>query len=143
EVLPVLNLAGELAPRLHAASARYPEAVADMREQLDGLVRPGFVADTGWQRLPHLTRYLNAVRRRLDRLPSQPDRDRQAMAQVHQVYEAYERLRARDGADPRVERIGWMIEELRVSLFAQQLGTAHPVSVPRIRRAIDELAPAP
>ncbi|MFS8499368.1 MAG: ATP-dependent RNA helicase HrpA, partial [Micromonosporaceae bacterium] len=142
EVLPVLNLAGELAPRLQAAAARYPESVADMRAQLESLVRPGFVTATGWQRLPDLTRYLTALRRRLDKLPSQPDRDRQAMAQVHQVREAYERLRACDGADPQVERIGWMIEELRVSLFAQQLGTAHPVSVPRIRRAIEELTPS-
>src|SRR5690606_11676247 len=96
EVLPVLNLAGELAPRLRAAAARYPEAVADMRAQLDGLVRPGFVTDTGWQRLPDLARYLTALRRRLDQLPSQPDRDRPAMAQVPAAREAYRLLPHRE-----------------------------------------------
>ena len=142
EVLPVLKLAGELAQRLDASGGRLPAgAVADIRAQLAGLIRPGFIADVGWQRLPDLQRYLQAVARRLDRLPSAPERDRQAMAQVHEVQQEYARLRATRGDTPAVERLGWMIEELRVSLFAQQLGTAYPVSVPRLYRAIDEIAP--
>jgi ATP-dependent helicase HrpA len=140
EVLPVLNLSGEIGRHLDADHRRLPaDAVADIRQQIAGLIRPGFVAEAGWQRLPDLQRYLLAVARRLDKLPSARDRDRRAMAQVHEVQQEYARLRASHGSSPGLERVGWMIEELRVSLFAQQLGTAYPVSVPRLYRAIDEL----
>lgn len=146
EVIPVLNLAGELRGRLDATGGRHPaEAVADLRAQLDRLVRPGFVAQAGWERLPDLHRYLRAMTHRLDKLPTRPDRDRQAMAEVQDLEREYAHRRAtgskgrRPDPDPD-DRIGWMLEELRVSLFAQQLGTAYPVSVPRVRRALDDLA---
>jgi ATP-dependent helicase HrpA len=154
EVLPIVTLANQLAERLDAATLpqhgaaaplRPPRgttlaaSTADMREQLAALVKPGFITAIGWQRLPDLLRWLRAIERRLAKLPSSPDRDQRAMAAVHRVQEEYERLRATAPAGTEVEQIRWMIEELRVSLFAQQLGTPYPISEKRIYRALHHL----
>ena len=138
--------------RLDAAASRVPaDAADDIRAQLANLVYPGFVAATGRRRLPDLVRYLQAVERRLEKLPENPARDRAWMHRVHAVEEAHRELLLAEGrlqsARPTerrlqsvgAERVRWMIEELRVSFFAQALGTAHPVSEQRIYRAIDEL----
>jgi ATP-dependent helicase HrpA len=119
------------------------DAIADIRAQLDRLLPPGFVAATGAAHLSDLTRYLTAIGRRLERLPRDVTGDRDRMQRVHAVEDAYDELRqalspARAAADD-VRDIGWMIEELRVSLWAQQLGTARPVSEQRIYRAIDAI----
>ena len=143
DVLPIITLADQLRQQLaKPAGQALTEARLDLREQLAALVGPGFITDIGWQLLPDLRRWLQAMQRRLQRLPSQPERDRQAMAAVHRVQDEYRRLRAAvpDGyATAELDRIRWMIEELRVSLFAQQLGTRYPVSEQRIYRAIDAL----
>ncbi|GAA0533897.1 ATP-dependent RNA helicase HrpA [Saccharopolyspora thermophila] len=120
------------------------DALADIREQLQGLLYPGFVTGTGFDRLPDVVRYLRAIEQRLEKLQYHPQRDRDWMYQVDEVEQRYRDLVAevpqgRSPSEP-LRRIGWMIEELRVSLFAQTLGTAHPVSVKRIHRAMDKLA---
>ncbi|RFZ65913.1 ATP-dependent RNA helicase HrpB [Mycobacterium marinum] len=117
------------------------DAIADIRAQLDRLVPPGFVAATGRAHLGDLARYLIAIRRRLDRLPHAVAADRDRMERVQAVVEAYDELvhalpLARASAAD-VRDIGRQIEELRVSLWAQQLGTPRPVSEQRIYRAID------
>jgi len=117
-----------------------PDAVAaDIEAQRDALVYDGFVSGVGRQRLPDLVRYLRAIDMRLDKQPDAPGRDRQHMATVHRVQAAYNHLLdslAPGAADDRVLDIAWMIEELRVSLFAQPLGTPRPVSEKRILQAI-------
>jgi ATP-dependent RNA helicase HrpA len=118
-------------------------ALADMRAQFDALIYPGFAAATGSRRLPDLVRYLRAIARRLEKAPFDPGRDADRMAVVHRVTDAYRRAMAlvpsgRAGEDGRAVR--WMIEELRVSLFAQMLGTPGPVSEKRIQAALDRLA---
>ncbi|MPZ26288.1 MAG: ATP-dependent RNA helicase HrpA [Micromonosporaceae bacterium] len=144
DLLPVLTLANQLTDRLdQTRGATLAPAVADLREQLAGLVRPGFVAELGWARLADLHRWLQAAQRRLEKLPTSPDRDQRSMAVVQRVQAEYAQARAgvpAGRAAPELDGIGWMIEELRVSLFAQQLGTAHPVSEQRIYRALDTLA---
>ena len=116
------------------------DTVADVRSQLAELVRPGFVAETGFARLPDLGRYLQGVLLRLERAPLDPLRDGRAMDEVLLAEQAYgallDRLRPAQRASEPVVAVGWMIEELRVSLFANRLGTAAPVSVKRIQRAI-------
>jgi ATP-dependent helicase HrpA len=118
-------------------------ALADVRAQLAGLVYPGFVATTGAGRLPDLVRYLRAVQTRLDKLPGNPHRDREQMAKVHEVQREYrdlfDRLRGGGPRTAELARIRWMIEELRISYFAQGQGTPYPVSEVRIYRAMDEL----
>jgi ATP-dependent helicase HrpA len=119
-------------------------SVDDIRAQLAGLVYPGFVTATGTVRLRDLPRYLTAIERRLDKLPADPVRDRTKTADVAHVQRTYEEflgeLPPARRADDAVADIRWMIEELRVSLFAQTLGTAYPVSEKRIFRAMDDAA---
>ncbi len=113
-------------------------ARADVRAQLRRLVFPGFVAATGLARLPDVERYLRAASRRLERLPDATAVDRDRMNAVHELERVYrERLAASPDADG-LREIPWMLEELRVSHFAQSLGTRGPISAKRIRRALDE-----
>ncbi len=115
-------------------------AMTDLQAQLDRLVRPGFVTATGVARLPDLLRYLQAMAVRLDRLPDDPARDRTAQAQVEmaqaELDDAIARLPAGREPSPALSAVRWQIEELRVSLFAPTMRTAHPVSLQRIHRAI-------
>jgi ATP-dependent helicase HrpA len=117
------------------------EAIADIRAQLKRLLPPRFVTGTGGARLSDLTRYLTAVRRRLEQLPQAVSVDRDRMARVHAVQDAYGEL-VQKLSPPRrtavdIIDIAWQIEELRVSLWAQQLGTPRPISEQRIYRAIE------
>ncbi len=151
-VEPVLAAAREVDQRLADSRGLPPAAAADLRAQLAGLLHPGFVAGTGRAQLRELPRYLRGMRHRLDKLPGNVARDDMAMQRVHAVQAEYEQLlteragpdgtaaaRAAAAADVGVRRIRWQLEELRISLFAQSLGTAGPVSERRIYRAMDEL----
>ena len=140
DVGKVLAVYHDVQVALSAAPAQ-SDAVHDIRAQLERLLPHGFVTATGSAHLGDLTRYLSAVARRLERLAHHPGADRERMQRVHAVTDAYDELvgalsptRA-EAAD--VRDIARMIEELRVSLWAQQLGTARPVSEQRIYRAID------
>lgn len=117
----------------------------DVRDQLGKLVYPGFVAATGARRLPDVSRYLRAIDRRLAKLPEEPWRDVEWMDRVHAVEDAYldllDRLPPARRTDPDVTEVRWMIEELRVSFFAQTLGTPTPVSEKRIAKAMERLTP--
>lgn len=147
EVEPVLTTAREVRVALDRLAAPATSAlVADVRAQLDSLVYAGFVADTGVAHLPHLRRYLRAMLQRLDKAPSSAAnlaRDAASQEVVDRAEIAYADLL---DSLPRVERrsapvraVGWMVEELRVSLFANGIGTAYPVSEKRIRAAISAL----
>ncbi|GAA3937539.1 ATP-dependent RNA helicase HrpA [Actinoplanes auranticolor] len=143
-VRAVLATAYDVEQRL--GSTRDPAlvpALADIRQQLKGLVHPGFVTGTGWKQLHHLPRYLRGITHRLDRLAGNLPRDRQLMSQVHEIEREYRELRAElpvgGPADEGLREIRWMIEELRINFFAQALGTAYPVSDKRIFKAMDQL----
>jgi ATP-dependent helicase HrpA len=125
-------------------------ALQDVRRQLNGLVHPGFVSSAGRARLGDLLRYLRAAARRLERLPADAGRDRRRQATVERVQTRYEKLldqvvagTATGGATAGVSELRWMIEELRVSLWAQDLGTPAPVSEQRIMRAMDRMSAPP
>ncbi|MER7333132.1 MULTISPECIES: ATP-dependent RNA helicase HrpA [unclassified Micromonospora] len=117
-------------------------ALADIRAQLTGLVHAGFVTETGYARLPDLLRYLTAIERRLDRLPGNPQRDKQQQDRITVVQKEYQDMLAALPPSRRqsaaVRQIRWMVEELRVNVFAQALGTPYPVSEQRIYRAMDD-----
>jgi ATP-dependent helicase HrpA len=154
----VLEAAGrvrERADRLEAAdrSGALAPALTDVRRQLAGLVSPGFVAATGTTRLGDVLRYLEAAARRLDRLPADLRRDAERQAVVERVQARYEEATGRRFAAPAsssrppsasggdgAEDVRFMVEELRVSLWAQDLGTPGPVSEARILRALSRLA---
>ncbi|WP_406674371.1 ATP-dependent RNA helicase HrpA [Nonomuraea sp. N2-4H] len=143
KVEQILSVWHEAGVRLE--SLRPSAATDDVRDQLGRLVYPGFVTATGYRRLPDVLRYLRAIDRRLTKLPEDPWRDEEWMDRVHKVEDDYDELLdklppARRN-DPDVVEIRWMIEELRVSFFAQTLGTPTPVSEKRIAKAMDRLLP--
>ena len=117
-------------------------SVGDARDQLNRLVRPGFVTSSGAVRLGDVLRYVRGIERRLERLPENPARDLQHLDEaraVEQRYAAFIAALAPSQVTRSVVDVGWMLEELRVSLFAQTLGTAVPVSTKRIDRALRDL----
>ena len=118
-------------------------ALSDMKSQISGLIYQGFVQKSGYARLPDLFRYLQAIDKRMDKLAQDVNRDRAAMLRVEQVQQAYQQLLAKlpksKPISDEVAEIRYMIEELRVSLFAQQLGTKYQVSDKRILNAINEI----
>ncbi|WP_349262260.1 ATP-dependent RNA helicase HrpA [Actinocrinis sp.] len=137
----VLAAAHELDRRLRGTvSLSLLPSFNDARAQLAGLVRPGFIAETGYEQLAHVPRYLRALSYRLDKMVDEPYRDQANLAKIQQLEGEYEAAVARvpRGHRPGAEllRARWMLEELRVSLFAQQIGTAYPVSEKRVRKAL-------
>jgi ATP-dependent helicase HrpA len=122
-----------------ASLAQLP-ALTDARGQLAGLVYPGFVSATGVERLRELPRYLSGLAWRLERLADNPGRDRVWMTEVQTAIARYEaaggRIPLAAGASSSLVHARWMLEELRVSLFAQHLGTAESVSLQRIQKVL-------
>ena len=118
-------------------------ALSDMKSQISGLIYQGFVQKSGYARLPDLLRYLQAIDKRMDKLAQDVNRDRAAMLRVEQVQQAYQQLLAKlpksKPISDEVAEIRYMIEELRVSLFAQQLGTKYQVSEKRILNVINQI----
>ena len=117
-------------------------AIADIRGQLGQLMRPGWIVSTGTQRLPDVARYVRGIEHRLERLRDAPERDLDAMLRVQRLEREYDELH--EALPPSRKRdawpIRWMLEELRISLFAQELRAAYPVSVVRVLRAMDQLS---
>ncbi len=117
------------------------EAVQDATQQLARLVDKRFVLHTPWERLQHLPRYCKAITLRLDKVRADPARDASRLAELKPQEQRYWRLVAeRKGAvDARMEEFRWLLEELRVSFFAQELRTPQPVSVKRLDKAWAQL----
>ncbi|HHU4156871.1 TPA: ATP-dependent RNA helicase HrpA [Haemophilus influenzae] len=117
-------------------------ALSDMKSQISGLIYQGFVQKSGYARLLDLLRYLQAIDKRMDKLAQDVNRDRAAMLRVEQVQQAYQQLLAKlpksKPISDEVAEIRYMIEELRVSLFAQQLGTKYQISDKRIANIISQ-----
>jgi ATP-dependent helicase HrpA len=135
------NLDGEIRS---ATSMALLNTLTDLRDQVAGLVHDGFVSQTPPRRLPHLVRYVRAASYRLEKAQGNPNRDAELAWRVHDVQQAYDRALAAYAAgrpDParaaELAEVRWLIEELRVSLFAQQLGTDGPVSEKRIRKILE------
>ncbi|EFU67524.1 ATP-dependent RNA helicase HrpA [Aggregatibacter segnis] len=118
-------------------------ALSDMKSQIAGLIYQGFVQKSGYARLPDLLRYLQAIDKRMDKLAQDVNRDRAAMLRVEQVQQAYQQLLTKlpksKPISDEVAEIRYMIEELRVSLFAQQLGTKYQVSDKRVLGVIQNI----
>lgn len=117
-------------------------AFADVKSHLSSLVYPGFVADIGVQRLKDWNRYIEGLARRLEKIPVDPIRDRSQQLQIEKVQHRYEQVLqkfAREVSVPEaLAEVRWQIEELRISLFAQQLGTSMPISSKRIENYLDK-----
>ena len=139
ETAAALEVWEQISAQLDAVKAIDDLAAADLREQLANLIFPGFLAVTDAERLPDLTRYLRAALNRVAVLRANPAKDAAGLATMTRVEDAYAELCGKlpDGPLPAdVEQIGWMLEELRVGLYAQQLRTRFPVSEKRVMNAI-------
>jgi len=123
--------------------AAWPRALADIRGQLKELLAPGFLAIVAFERLKHYPRYIRAIAMRLDKIASNPERDANWQQQLARYWLGYQTKlvtdRARGVRDPKLEEMRWMLEELRVSLWAQQLKTPYPVSFKRVEKYWSEL----
>ncbi|WP_453934582.1 ATP-dependent RNA helicase HrpA [Acidovorax temperans] len=136
----VARLAGTILIEYAAAARKLkdtknaPDATADVAQQLQRLMPKQFIAQAPWAQLAHFPRYLKAVTLRLDKYRADPARDAAKLAELRPQEQRYWRLVAeRKGAvDARMQELRWLLEELRVSFFAQELRTPQPVSVKRL-----------
>ncbi|MEI2417713.1 ATP-dependent RNA helicase HrpA [Orrella sp. JC864] len=143
----VARLAGTVLAEWTAVQRKLPQAkshaaaYADMQQQLGALVCKWFVRDTAQAQLAHFPRYLKAVSARIDKLRADPARDARLMQEMAPLLTLYQRARAaRKGApDAGLDEFRWLLEELRVALFAQELRTPMPVSVKRLQKAWDAM----
>jgi len=134
---PVIEAQADLRPWLQPPLMGFARAsYDDLREQLDAMLPPGFLREWSAHRLAQLPRYLKAMRLRAERLRHDPTKDQQRMLQVLPYWRAL--LNAGAGADTAAwQELRWLIEEWRVSLFAQEVRTADPVSAKRLARALE------
>ncbi|MDR6447565.1 ATP-dependent helicase HrpA [Paraburkholderia terricola] len=119
----------------------FTAAHADMLNQLDGLIGKRFVVDTPYPQLAHFPRYLKGIALRVDKLKADPARDARQFAEFQPLWQNYQRAVAQRGGvlDPRLSEFRWLLEELRVSLFAQELRTPMPVSVKRLYKVWESM----
>jgi ATP-dependent helicase HrpA len=124
-----------------AGAKAFPQVAADLGRQLAALLPKGWVASTDPARLPHLARYLKAACARLDKLRADPARDARSLAEIMPMIQNLERARSALAGrhDPRLDEFRWLLEELRVSLFAQELRTPMPVSVKRLHKVWESI----
>lgn len=115
----------------------------ELQQQLGQLVYKGFLYATPWDQLPHLTRYMRAMGLRMEKQPANPQRDGQRGAEIRDLWQKWETRvqQEQERGEPSTEllRFRWHIEELRVSLFAQELKTPYPVSLKRLLKIWEEL----
>ncbi len=143
----VARLAGTILLEFGAATRKIkdtknaPDATADCTQQLQRLMPKNFMAATPWPQLQHYARYLKAITLRLDKYRADPARDAQRLTELRPQEQRYWRLVAeRKGAqDARMLEFRWLLEELRVSFFAQELRTPQPVSIKRLEKAWGQL----
>ncbi|MCR4297584.1 MAG: ATP-dependent RNA helicase HrpA [Gallionella sp.] len=141
------RLVGNILNEYQAVQKSLPQLKAnapanqDVRAQLEWLLHGKFIRDTPYDRLQHVPRYLKAISLRIEKLRSNPARDAQCMAQMQPLSQAWQKLRqAQQGKpDPRVDEFAWLLQELRVSLFAQELKTPVIVSVKRLEKMLAAL----
>jgi ATP-dependent helicase HrpA len=131
-----LRLYGKLAPRVSALEPVRPDAWHDISTQLEDLYYPGFMADLFPGRLRHYTRYMKALEERLSQLAQDPQRDAARMKVVEPWWQRYlGALEAGQPYDEALDTYRWLVEEYRVSIFAQRLRTAGKVSEKRLADA--------
>ena len=137
----ILTRVARLRPQMESPLMGWAKAnLDDMRAQLGALVSPGFLRDTPPEALANLPRYLDAIEKRAERAKNDPAKDQARMLELTPFIKAIDRARqTNEFDDPRWQSLRWDLEELRVSLFAQELGTPIPVSSKRLARQLDAL----
>ena len=137
KVEQVLSLRHDIAKKLKGNVAlNVIQSHGDIKQQSETLVFKGFVSASGFEKLDDITRYLKGIIRRLEKLPIDPNQDRLKLIEVSKASDLYQNILSQQRRDKPVSQeiisTKWMIEELRISLFSQNLGTAQPISLKRI-----------
>ncbi|WP_321898108.1 ATP-dependent RNA helicase HrpA [Paraburkholderia heleia] len=129
-----------LAKKLVQAKA-FGAPAADMQAQVDALISKRFILETPYAQLVHFPRYLKGVALRIDKLRADPARDARQAAEFQPLAQQYQRALSQRGGvfDPRLAEFRWLLEELRISLFAQELRTPMPVSVKRLYKVWESM----
>jgi ATP-dependent helicase HrpA len=124
-----------------AQAKPFAAAFADMQQQVQALVGKRFIVDTSYAQLAHFPRYLKGVALRIDKLKADPARDARQFAELAPLMQHYQRAQSTRGgvADARLAEFRWLLEELRISLFAQELRTPMPVSVKRLHKVWESM----
>ncbi|UEP33767.1 ATP-dependent RNA helicase HrpA [Burkholderia ambifaria] len=124
-----------------AQAKPFAQAHADLQQQLAALVGKRFVIDTPYTQLAHFPRYLKGIALRIDKLKADPARDAKQSSELLPLVQQYQRAVSQRGgvADPRLAEFRWLLEELRISLFAQELRTPMPVSVKRLHKVWESM----
>ncbi|MGT2470555.1 ATP-dependent RNA helicase HrpA [Paraburkholderia terrae] len=124
-----------------AQAKPFAAAFADMQNQLDALIGKRFIVDTPYAQLTHFPRYLKGIALRIDKLKADSARDARQFAELQPLAQNYQRALAQRGGvpDARLAEFRWLLEELRVSLFAQELRTPMPVSVKRLYKVWESM----
>ena len=144
----IARLAGNILSEYHAVQKAlpqlkvHPQVAQDVRVQLEWLLHKRFIAETPYERLQHVPRYLKAINLRIEKLCGNPARDAQCMAQMQPLLQPWQKKlrQVQQGRhDPRIEEFAWLLQELRVSLFAQELKTPVIVSVKRLEKMLATL----
>jgi ATP-dependent helicase HrpA len=141
-LLLILNEYSVLNKKLQVSSKSFPDCVTDIQNQLNWLLPKGFLLKRPWEQLTHYPRYLKAAQIRLERARNSVDRDKQLMKEVMDLQlhwvRASSQLKGQE--DESLNQFAWQLQELRVSLFAQELRTPMPVSVKRLQKAWETMA---
>ncbi|WP_293776384.1 ATP-dependent RNA helicase HrpA [uncultured Oxalicibacterium sp.] len=141
----IARLAGNVLADYHTLPKKlqtvkaHTQAVNDMQAQMQALVGKRFIAQTDYAHLTHFPRYLKAIGIRIDKLRADPLRDARAMSEWQQAASSWQRALKERHGDPKMDQYRWMLEELRVSLFAQELRTPMPVSVKRLQKVWESM----
>jgi ATP-dependent helicase HrpA len=136
----IARLAGQILADYHTLPKKlqgikaHAQTHADIQAQLQALVSKRFIADNDYMQLSHFPRYLKAINVRTEKLRADPVRDQRLMAEWNQVAQPWQRALKGRSADAKMVEFRWLLEELRVSLFAQELRTPMPVSVKRLQK---------
>jgi ATP-dependent helicase HrpA len=144
-VQEIARLVGQVLAEYHSLPKKlqgiktHAAAHADISAQLQMLVHKRFVSDTEHAQLAHFPRYLKAIQVRIDKLRSDPARDARLMAEWQQAAAPWQRAQKAGQRDSKMEDYRWLLEELRVSLFAQELRTPMPVSVKRLQKVWESM----
>jgi ATP-dependent helicase HrpA len=142
----ILDLTTQVQVRLNA-KPQFTAVMRDEHNHLSALVYPGFLSHTGWGHLREMPRYLKGILKRLEKLPASQQRDARNMGSVLMLQNRYlarkDQSKKLSGTDPALDGFRWQLEELRISLFAQELKTPSPVSAKRLEKMWDELARRP
>jgi ATP-dependent helicase HrpA len=136
----ILTEYAALAKKLVQAKG-FAQAAADIQAQLDALITKRFIVDTPYAQLTHFPRYLKAIALRIDKLRADQARDARQFAELQPLLQQYQRTVSQRGGvfDPRLREFRWLLEELRVSLFAQELRTPMPVSAKRLHKVWESM----